>query len=140
MKKTSNTVTSLFEPKILVPAIIGSFQKLDPRHQIKNPVMFVVEIGSILTTGLYFQALGGHGETSAGFILAISLWLWFTIVFANFAESMAEGRGKAQAESLRRARKDTPAKKMSKPKYGAGHTSVSATILRKGDVDRKSVV
>ena len=134
MKKTSNTVTSLFEPKIFVPAIIGSFQKLDPRHQIKNPVMFVVLVGSVLTTGLFVQALGGHGETGAGFILAISLWLWFTIVFANFAESMAEGRGKAQAESLRKARKDTPAKKMSKPVYGSGFDSVSATTLRKGDV------
>src|SRR5450631_4246695 len=134
MKKPSNTVTSLFEPKILGPAIIGSFLKLDPRHQIKNPVMFVVGIGSTLTTVLFLQALLGHGETATGFILAITLWLWFTIIFANFAESMAEGRGKAQAESLRRARKDTPAKKMLKPKYGAGHTSVSATILRKGDV------
>ena len=134
MKKTSNTMTSLFEPKILVPAIIDSFKKLDPRHQIKNPVMFVVWVGSVLTTGLFVQAIGGHGEAGAGFILAITLWLWFTIVFANFAEAMAEGRGKAQAESLRKARKDTPAKKMLKPKYGAGHTSVSATILRKGDV------
>src|SRR5271156_2801011 len=121
MKKTSNTVTSLFEPKIFVPALIGSLQKLDPRHQIKNPVMFVVLVGSVLTTGLWIQALGGHGETSAGFILAISLWLWFTIVFANFAESMAEGRGKAQAESLRNARKDTPAKKLSKPVHGASY-------------------
>jgi len=134
MKKTHNKVTSLFEPKILGPAVIGSFRKLDPRHQIKNPVMFVVEVGSILTTVLYFQALTGHGETNAGFILAICLWLWFTIVFANFAESMAEGRGKAQAESLRRARKDTPAKKMSKPTHGSAYSNVSATTLRKGDV------
>ncbi len=134
MKKTSNTVTSLFEPTILGPAIIDSFKKLDPRHQIKNPVMFVVWVGSVLTTGLYVQALGGRGEAGAGFILAISLWLWFTIVFANFAEAMAEGRGKAQAESLRKARKDTPAKKLSKPVHGASYGSVSATILRKGDV------
>jgi len=134
MKKTHNKVTSLFEPTILVPAIIESFKKLDPRHQIKNPVMFVVLVGSLLTTGLYVQALGGHGETNASFILAISLWLWFTIVFANFAESMAEGRGKAQAESLRKARKDTPAKKMSKPVHGSSFETVSATILRKGDV------
>src|SRR6202789_2402647 len=134
MKKTSNTVISLFEPKILVPAIIGSFQKLDPRHQVKNPVMFVVLVGSVLTTGLFLQALGGHGETGAGFILSISLWLWFTIVFANFAESMAEGRGKAQAESLRKARQDTPAKKMSKPVHDSSFSSVSATILRKGDI------
>jgi K+-transporting ATPase ATPase B chain len=134
MKKTHNKVTSLFELKILAPAIIGSFKKLDPRHQVKNPVMFVVEVGSMLTTGLYLQALGGHGETSASFILAISLWLWFTIVFANFAESMAEGRGKAQAESLRKARKDTPAKKMSKPVHGSGFEIISATTLRKGDI------
>ncbi len=134
MKKTSNKVISLFEPTILGPAIIDSFKKLDPRHQIKNPVMFVVLVGSVLTTGLFVQALGGHGKPSAGFILAISLWLWFTIVFANFAESLAEGRGKAQAESLRRARKDTPAKKMSKPVHGAGYSNVSATTLCKGDV------
>src|SRR5665213_1694684 len=134
MKKTSNTMTSLFEPKILMPAIIDSFKKLDPRHQIKNPVMFVVLVGSVLTTGLYVQALGGHGETGPGFILAITLWLWFTIVFANFAEAMAEGRGKAQAESLRKARKDTPAKKMSKAVYGSKYETVSATILRKGDI------
>ena len=101
---------SLFDLKIVLPAVLDSFKKLDPREQIKNPVMFVVLVGSVLTTGLFVQALGGHGEASAGFILAISLWLWFTIVFANFAESMAEGRGKAQAESLRKARKDTPAK------------------------------
>ena len=77
--------------------------------------MFVVLVGSILTTGLFFQAIGGNGEAPAGFILAISLWLWFTLIFANFSEAMAEGRGKAQAASLRRARKDTPAKKLSKP-------------------------
>jgi K+-transporting ATPase ATPase B chain len=134
MKKTHDKVTSLFEPTILWPAIIESFKKLDPRHQIKNPVMFVVLVGSVLTTGLFVQALGGHGEAGSGFILAISLWLWFTIVFANFAESMAEGRGKAQAESLRRARKDTPAKKMSKPIHGTAFDTVSATTLRKGDV------
>ena len=134
MKKTSSKVTSLFEPTILWPAIIDSFKKLDPRHQIKNPVMFVVLVGSVLTTGLFIQALGGHGEANAGFILAISLWLWFTIVFANFAESLAEGRGKAQAESLRRARKDTLAKKLSKPVHGSSFSSVSATTLRKGDV------
>jgi len=133
MKKTSNKVTSLFEPSILVPAIIDSFKKLNPRHQIKNPVMFVVWVGSALTTGFWILALTGHAEAPAGFILAITLWLWFTIVFANFAESMAEGRGKAQAESLRNARKDTPAKKLSKPKYGSSHVSVSATSLRKGD-------
>ncbi len=96
--------------------------------------MFVVWVGSLLTTGLYVQALCGHGEAPAGFILAVALWLWFTIIFANFAESMAEGRGKAQAESLRKARKDTPAKKLSNLKYGSDYTTVSATTLRKDDI------
>ncbi len=132
---THHKSRSLFDPVIAVPAAMNSLKKLDPRHQIKNPVMFVVFLGSLLTTGLYFQALAGHGEASASFILAITLWLWFTLIFANFAEAMAEGRGKAQAETLRKARKDTLAKKLSKPfKFGASHTKVSAATLRKGDV------
>jgi K+-transporting ATPase ATPase B chain len=125
---------ALFDPPIVRRAIIDSFTKLDPRHQLKNPVMFVVEVGSVLTTALFFQALIGHGEAPAGFILAISLWLWFTVVFANFAEAMAEGRGKAQADALRRARRDVPAKKLARPQHGAESTSVSAATLRQGDV------
>ena len=125
---------SLFDPSICWPAAVNSIKKLDSRHQIKNPVMFVVLVGSILTTGLYFQALIGRGEAPASFILAITLWLWFTLIFANFAEAMAEGRGKAQAESLRKARKDTIAKKLLKPSYGSAHDKVSAATLRKGDV------
>ena len=125
---------SLFDPKIAVPALIDSFKKLDPRHQVRNPVMFVVEVGSVLTTGLWIQALGGHGEAPGGFILAISLWLWFTVIFANFAEAMAEGRGKAQAANLRKARQDTPAKKMAQPHHGAKFETISASALRKGDV------
>ena len=78
----------------------------------KNIVMFVVEIGSIITTLLWLQALSGHGEAPAAFIGAISIWLWFTVIFANFAEALAEGRGKAQAESLRKMRRDTEAKKL----------------------------
>jgi K+-transporting ATPase ATPase B chain len=132
--KTSHKKRSLFDLAIVGPAVIDSLKKLDPRHQIKNPVMFVVLIGSILTTGLYIQAVLGQGEAPADFILAISLWLWFTLIFANFAEAMAEGRGKAQAASLRRARKDTPAKKLSSPKYGSDFKTVSATTLKKGDV------
>jgi K+-transporting ATPase ATPase B chain len=130
----SHKAKSLFDPAICWPATINSIKKLDPRHQIKNPVMFVVLVGSILTTGLYFQALIGRGEAPASFILAINLWLWFTLIFANFAEAMAEGRGKAQAESLRKARKDTIAKKLLKPSYGSACEKVSATTLRKGDV------
>jgi K+-transporting ATPase ATPase B chain len=130
----SRKAKSVFTLSIIGPAGIDSIKKLNPRHQIKNPVMFVVLVGSILTTGLFFHAIGGNGEASTGFILAISLWLWFTLIFANFAEAMAEGRGKAQAASLRRARKDTPAKKLSEPKYGSNYETVSATKLKKGDV------
>ncbi|MCX5709227.1 MAG: HAD-IC family P-type ATPase, partial [Candidatus Omnitrophica bacterium] len=125
---------SLFDPAIAKNAALDSFKKLNPLHQIKNPVMFVVLVGSILTTGLYFQSLAGRGEALPGFILAITLWLWFTLIFANFAEAMAEGRGKAQAESLRKARKDTVAKRLSKPLYGSSYETVSATVLRRGDV------
>ena len=130
----SHKSKSLFEPTIVGPAIVASLKKLDPRHQIKNPVMFVVLVVSVLTSGLWFQAVFGHGEAPASFILAITLWLWFTLIFANFSEAMAEGRGKAQAASLKKARRDTPAKKLSEPKYGAAHSTVSATALRKGDV------
>src|SRR5215470_3023701 len=99
------TARPLFEPAIIGQAIVDSFRKLTPQRQIRNPVMFVVYVGSILTTLLWFQAVAGHGEASAGFIFAVSLWLWFTVLFANFAEAMAEGRGKAQAASLRKARR-----------------------------------
>ena len=87
----------LFDPSIVRAAIVDSLRKLDPRVQVRNPVMFVVLIGSILTTVLWAQALVGRGEASAWFIFWVATWLWFTVVFANFAEAMAEGRGKAQA-------------------------------------------
>ncbi len=131
----------LFDPAIVRGAIVASFAKLDPRHQVRNPVMFVVLIGSILTTLLFFQALGGQGEAPAGFILAISLWLWFTVLFANFAEAMAEGRGKAQADALRKSRRDVIARKIERalvertfdPRKATFKNTVSAD-LRKGDV------
>jgi K+-transporting ATPase ATPase B chain len=125
----------LFDPPIVRRAIVESLIKLNPRHQVKNPVMFCVEVGSVLTTALWLQAaLTGKGEAPAGFIFAISAWLWFTVVFANFAEAMAEGRGKAQADALRKSRRDVMAKKLSKPERSAAHTTVSAAKLRKGDV------
>ncbi|MBZ0286041.1 MAG: potassium-transporting ATPase subunit B, partial [Anaerolineae bacterium] len=96
--------------------------------------MFIVEVGAVLTTVLFIQALVGKGEASAGFIFGVSLWLWFTVIFANFAEAMAEGRGKAQADALRKARRDVNAKKLSSPRYGAQYTQVSASTLRKDDV------
>jgi len=115
-------------------AIRDSFLRLDPRQQIRNPVMFVVEVTSVLTTILFFQALVGKGEAPAPFIGSVSAWLWFTVVFANFAEATAEGRGKAQAEALRRARHETSAKRLARPERGAKYETVSSTALRKGDV------
>jgi potassium-transporting ATPase ATP-binding subunit len=131
----------LFDPPIVRRAILRSFGKLDPRHQVQNPVMFVVEIGSVLTTVLFVQALAGRGEARAGFILAVSLWLWFTVLFANFAEAMAEGRGAAQAEELRRQRRETTAQRLERaPGNGAfvperaRTTTVRSSELHKNDV------
>ncbi len=115
-------------------ALTDSLKKLDPRRQVRNPVMFVVEVGSVLTSVLFVQALLGHGEASPRFVGLVALWLWFTVLFANFAEALAEGRGKAQADSLRRARKDTMAKLLKEPKRDAEHTVVPASKLRQGDV------
>ena len=113
MPETSgNRSSRTLLPAIYQRAIIDAVVKLDPRLMIRNPVMFVVEAGSALTTLLWLQALFGKGEAPAGFIGAISAWLWFTVLFANFAEALAEGRGKAQAESLRKMRQDTMAKKL----------------------------
>ena len=131
---SQKTSLSLFEPNILKTALIDSVRKLNPKHQIRNPVMFVVEVGSVLTLLLFFQACFGRGESSAGFILAISLWLWFTVLFANFAEAIAEGRGKAQAESLRKARKDIQARKLSSPTRNAKYHWVASSQLKKDDV------
>src|SRR5262245_39012335 len=103
------TARPLFDASLARAAALESLRKLDPRRQIRNPVMFVVLIGSALTTALFFQALMGQGEASPGFIGAVSAWLWFTVLFANFAEALAEGRGKAQADALRRARRDIEA-------------------------------
>ncbi len=119
-------------------AVVESFIKLNPRWMVRNPVMFVVEVGSVLTTILWIQAVFGQGEAPTGFIGAIALWLWFTVLFANFSEAVAEGRGKAQAESLRKARQDTPAKKVSSKvetfDANAKHEIDSSTALRKDDL------
>ncbi|HEX9011474.1 MAG TPA: potassium-transporting ATPase subunit KdpB [Holophagaceae bacterium] len=124
----------LFEPRIVRRAVADAFGKLNPLHQLRNPVMFTVWICSAFTTGLWIQALAGHGEASPGFILAISLWLWFTLLFANFAEAMAEGRGKAQAESLRRSRQDVKAKRLPDPARRDRAVPDSASALRIGDI------
>ena len=120
---------------IVRDALFESFVKLLPQQQWKNPVMFVVYVGSFLTTILWIQALGGKGEAPAGFILAVTLWLWFTVLFANFAEAVAESRSKAQAAALRSAKRDTMAKRLDSPK-ASKWTMVASTALKKGDVFR----
>ena len=124
----------LVTPEIFRQALKDSLVKLLPQHQWRNPVMFVVWIGSILTTVLWVQALAGTGEAPAGFILAVTLWLWFTVVFANFAEAIAEGRSKAQADALRSAKRDVMAKKLPSADRTRAHALVKSTALRKGDI------
>ncbi len=121
----SHKAPSLFDWKIVSPAIADSFKKLDPRLMVKNPVMFVTEIGAVLTTVGIFTA-----KAELGFVIQLAIWLWFTVLFANFAEAVAEGRGKAQAASLRAARKDTIARRL---KNGI-ETQIPAPELEKGDL------
>jgi potassium-transporting ATPase ATP-binding subunit len=126
---------SLLDRKLLVPALIQSVRKLDPRVQWRNPVMFVVYLGTLATLMLYAQALAGRGEAPAGFILAIAVWLLFTVLFANFAEALAEGRSRAQASALRGMRETVMAKRI--VANGGGErvtTAVKAEELRKGDL------
>jgi K+-transporting ATPase ATPase B chain len=125
---------SLFEAAIVKQAILDAFRKLGWRRQARNPVMFVVYVGSILTTLLWLQALVGRGEAPAWFIFWVSVWLWFTVLFANFAEAMAEGRGKAQAKALRSARRDLQARRVPRADRTARFESVSASALRAGDL------
>src|SRR5574341_2678910 len=127
-------VRSLFDATIIRQAVIDSFRKLTPQRQVRNPVMFVVYVGSILTTLLWIQALAGHGEAPRWFIFWVSVWLWFTVLFANFAEAMAEGPGKAQAASLRKARRDLQAKRLARAERGAAFNLVPGSGLRKGDI------
>ncbi len=128
------TRRNLFESRIVRGALLDALRKLDLRHQVKNPVMFVVLAGSVLTTALGLQALLGRGEAPAAFIFAVSAWLWFTVLFGNFAEAMAEGRGKAQADTLRKSRRDVSAKKLASPVYGNKFDVVQSVALHKGDV------
>ncbi|MDD5031278.1 MAG: potassium-transporting ATPase subunit KdpB [Rhodoferax sp.] len=127
MKK--KTTLTLLDPVLLKPAVRASFVKLSPAVQWRNPVMFVVYLGSIVTTLLGLQA-----QQDTGFILTIAAWLWFTVLFANFAESLAEGRAKAQSASLRGLKQSTWAKKLKDPVYGSTWLPEQAENLRKGDV------
>jgi K+-transporting ATPase ATPase B chain len=125
---------SMFDRALLGPALADSCRKLDPRIQWRNPVMFVVYIGSVLTTALWIQALAGHGEAPTWFILNVAIWLWFTVLFANFAEALAEGRSKAQAAALRGLKQTVFARKLSNASDRASQSRVRADELRLGDV------
>jgi K+-transporting ATPase ATPase B chain len=125
---------SLVTKSIVAEALFIAVMKLLPQHQWRNPVMFVVYVGSILTTILWVHALAGQGEAPAGFILAVTVWLWFTVLFANFAEAVAEGRSKAQAAALRAVKRDAFAKKIDAPKRDATVTWTPSSDLRKGHI------
>ena len=120
---------SLFDRAILSRALTDSFKKLDPRWQARNPVMFVVEVGAAATTIFFVRDVVGHNGM-AGFDFAIAAWLWFTVLFANFAEAVAEGRGKAQAEALRRTKSDSFARQL---RDDGTEERVASMTLRKGD-------
>ena len=125
---------SRVNPAMLRGAVLAALRKLDPRHQLRNPVMFTVWVCAAFTTVLGVAALRGSGEEPAGFVLAIAIWLWFTVLFANFAESIAEGRGKAQADALRRARTDVLARKLLDPTDHLSISVVPSTMLHRDDV------
>ncbi|WP_419687404.1 potassium-transporting ATPase subunit KdpB [Serratia marcescens] len=125
---------ALFEPALVRTALIDAVKKLDPRVQWRNPVMFVVYIGSILTTAIWLAILTGQTDGAAAFTGSVSLWLWFTVLFANFAEALAEGRSKAQAESLKGTKKTSWAKKLAGPRRDGATEKVAAESLRKGDI------
>jgi K+-transporting ATPase ATPase B chain len=129
MAERAHTI-SIWDPGIVRQAVVDSFRKLDPRTQIKNPVMFIVEVGSLLTTIIFIQelAVGGGRPLFTG---QVAFWLWFTVLFANFAEAMAEGRGKAQADTLRKTRTETVANRLT---TGNRMEKVPAASLRKNDV------
>jgi potassium-transporting ATPase ATP-binding subunit len=131
-QRRRTAVSTLGDPRILGPAVLDAFRKLDPRVMVRNPVMFTVEVVASLTTVLFIRDLV-TGAGGLGFSFQINLWLWFTVLFANFAEAVAEGRGKAQAATLRKAKTETVAKRLADVSDTKWQT-VSATQLRKGDI------
>ncbi len=129
-KSRTRPVTGLLDRQLLVPAIVDAVRKLDPRWQVRNPVMFVVEIGAVITSWYALADLFGQGDGNRGFVGQVALWLWFTVLFANFAEAAAEGRGKAQANALRRTRTETVARRL----VDGREERRPATDLRRGDI------
>ncbi|HXA27811.1 MAG TPA: potassium-transporting ATPase subunit KdpB [Candidatus Angelobacter sp.] len=129
-KSRTRPVKSVLDRELLIPALRDSFRKLDPRWQVRNPVMFVVEIGALITSYYAIAGLFGHGDGDTGFVGQVALWLWFTVLFANFAEAAAEGRGKAQANALRRTRTETMARRL----RDGREERIPSQELRKGDI------
>ena len=134
MSQAKRKALTLFDASLIWPAMGDAVIKLDPRTQARSPVMFGVYVGSSLTTLLYFRALSNPAEAGSGFILAVSIWLWFTVLFANFAEALAEGRSKAQAASLRGLKQTVMAKKLVTPKYGSSWLPLPGSELNKGHI------
>jgi K+-transporting ATPase ATPase B chain len=134
MSKHAPEPISIFDTRIMGPALLESLKKLDPRTLWRNPVMFCVEIASVITLVTFAMSLTGTGREPAWFTGTVSLWLWLTVIFSTFAEALAEGRGKARAASLRKSRTDVTAKRLEKPEFGSNYTSVGASQLRKGDL------
>jgi K+-transporting ATPase ATPase B chain len=124
---------SIFDARIMLPALLDSFKKLDPRELWRNPVMLCVEIASVITLVTFIMSLTGANKEPAWFTGTVSLWLWLTVIFATFSEALAEGRGKARAASLRKTRTDVLAKVLAKPDFKSTYTSAAANQLRKGD-------
>jgi K+-transporting ATPase ATPase B chain len=131
---SKQSMQSMFDPKLVKPAIADAFKKLSPQTQWRNPVMFVVYLGSILTTLSMLQALFAKGDAPVGFIALVTLWLWFTVLFANFAEAIAEGRSKAQAASLRSSKKNVVAKKLASESRDSVVSLTDSNSLRKDDI------
>ncbi len=133
MSKHAAAPISLFNARIMRPALIDSLKKLDPRQLWRNPVMFCVEIASTITLVTFVMSLTGANKEPAWFTGTVSVWLWLTVIFATFAEALAEGRGKARAASLRKSRTDVTAKRLTKPEFGSDFTVVGASKLHKDD-------
>jgi len=133
MSKHSAEPISMFDKRIMGPALIDSFKKLDPRELWRNPVMLCVEIASLITLCTFIMSLTGANLEPAWFTGLVSVWLWLTVIFATFAEALAEGRGKARAASLRKSRTEVSAKRLKKPEFGSPFETVPAETLRKGD-------
>ena len=143
MSKHAPTPVSIFDARIIKPALIDSFKKLDPRTLWRNPVMLCVEIASVITLMTFAMSLTGANKEPAWFTGTVSVWLWLTVLFATFAEALAEGRGKARAASLRKSRTDITAKRLAKPEFGSDFTLVGASQLRKDDyilVDAQEII